>query len=356
MTRMYRLAALAFVPALTFVTAVQASPPPPAAAPTATPATTTAAPAKTAVAPAQAAAAPAASAKPAAAAAKPAPATASKTPTAAAPTAVPATSAATPAKVATAATVEATPYDAAIAGDWRKPANVARDKYRHPKETLTFFGVRPDQTLIEITPGGGWYTEILAPLERDHGHYVAIVPDPAFVTDAGAKDEDAKQIANLDGLHNAHPEVFAKAEMRKIESFGKPVFGPPASADVVLTFRNVHNWVMGGTQAAMFKAFFDVLKPGGVLGVTDHRAKPGPATDGKMGYLTEQQVIDYATAAGFVLDGKSEINANPKDTKDYPHGVWTLPPTLSQGNHGIGTYQRIGESDRMTLRFSKPKK
>ena len=342
MTRKHRLAVLALVPALTFVAAVavQAGSPPPGAAPAAIPA--------------QPAVAPAASAKPVEAAAKSAPTPPAKAATAAAPTAVPATSAAAPAKPATAATVEATPYDTAIAGDWRKPANIARDKYRHPKETLAFFGVRPDQTLIEITPGGGWYTEILAPLERDHGHYIAIVPDPAFVTDAGAKDEDARQIATLDGLHNAHPEVYAKAEMRKIELFGKPVFGPPGSADVVLTFRTVHNWVMGGTQAAMFKGFFDVLKPGGVLGVTDHRAKAGPATDGKMGYLTEQQVIDYATAAGFVLDAKSEINANPKDSKDYPDGVWTLPPTLQLGEKDKAKYLQIGESDRMTLKFVKP--
>jgi predicted methyltransferase len=242
-----------------------------------------------------------------------------------------------------------------IAGAWRDPKNVARDKYRHPKETLAFFGVKPDQMLIEITPGGGWYTEILAPLERDHGHYAAIVPDPAFAKDPKVRDEYQNWVTTLDAKHAAHPEVYDKAEMRKIVSMSAPVLGPPGSADVVVTFRNVHNWVMDGTQAAMFKAFFTVLKPGGVLGVSDHRAKPGAATDGKKGYLTEQQVIDYATAAGFVLDGKSEINANPKDTKDYPHGVWTLPPTLSQGDHNRSSYLAIGESDRMTLRFSKPR-
>ena len=262
----------------------------------------------------------------------------------------------TPSSAPPASSSDIASLDTVIAGDWRKPANVARDQYRHPKETLLFFGVKPDQTLLEITPGGGWYTEILAPLMRDHGHYIAILPDPAYETDTRAKDDDTKQVANLDGLHNAHPDVYAKAEMHKFTSRKAPVLGTPGSADVVVTFRNVHNWVMAGDQAAMFKAFYDVLKPGGVLGVTDHRANPGPATDGKMGYLTEQQVIDYATAAGFVLDAKSEINANPKDTKDYPHGVWTLPPTLSQGNHGIGTYTRIGESDRMTLRFHKPNK
>jgi predicted methyltransferase len=122
-----------------------------------------------------------------------------------------------------------------------------------------------------------------------------------------------------------------------------------------LTFRNVHNWVMDNRQAAMFKAIYTVLKPGGVLGLTDHRANPGPATDGQKGYLTEQQVIDYATAAGFKLDAKSDVNANPRDTKDYPKGVWTLPPTLTMGDTDKAKYLAIGESDRMTLRFVKPK-
>ena len=239
--------------------------------------------------------------------------------------------------------------DTVLAGAWRDPKNVVRDKYRHPNETLTFFGVQSDQTLIEITPGGGWYAEILAPLLNDHGNYIAALSKPSRPDGEAAQDKSAlakKFVA--DAAHYGHAKTVAFDAKT-------PSFGAPGSADTVLTFRNVHNWVMAGTQATMFKAFFDVLKPGGVLGVTDHRANPGPATDGKQGYLTEKQVIDYATAAGFMLDAKSEINANPKDTRDYPHGVWTLPPTLSQGNHGSGTYLAIGESDRMTLRFVKPK-
>ena len=239
--------------------------------------------------------------------------------------------------------------DAAIAGNWRSPKNTARDQYRHPRETLTFFGVGPAQTVIEITPGGGWYSEILAPYLDANGHYIGALVKPSKPDGEAAGDQQAiaKKFA-ADPAHYGHAttiEFDPKA----------PVLGPPASADVVLTFRNVHNWVMAGTQAAMFGAFFDVLKPGGVLGVTDHRAKAGAATDGQHGYVTEQQVIDYATAAGFKLDAKSDINANPKDRKDYPQGVWTLPPTLQLGEAGKATYLAIGESDRMTLRFVKPR-
>jgi predicted methyltransferase len=238
--------------------------------------------------------------------------------------------------------------DRAIAGDWRSPENTARDAFRHPRDTLAFFGIAPDQTVIEITPGGGWYSEILAPYLAADGHYIAALAKPSRPAGETAADQQAIALKfAADPAHYAHAatiEFDPKA----------PVFGPPASADAVLTFRNAHNWVMGGRQAAMFAGFFDVLKPGGVLGVADHRANPGPATDGKNGYLTEQQVIDYATAAGFELDARSEINANPKDRKDYPKGVWTLPPTLTLGDTDKATYQAIGESDRMTLRFVKP--
>jgi predicted methyltransferase len=242
--------------------------------------------------------------------------------------------------------------DRAIAGPWRNPNNVARDKYRHPRETLSFFGVRANQTVIEITPGAGWYTEILAPMLHDHGHYYGIVNDPASVKpEARAETNDLN--TQLEAKLAMHPDQYVLTQLREIDP-AAPVLGPTNSVDVVLTFRNVHNWVMDGNQAAMFKAIFSVLKPGGVLGVTDHRANPGPATNGKKGYLTEQQVIDYATAAGFVVDAKSEINANPKDTKDYPKGVWTLPPTLTLGEVDKAKYLAIGESDRMTLRFRKP--
>ncbi len=254
---------------------------------------------------------------------------------------------------ASAQTADTAALDRAIAGSWRNPVNVARDKYRHPKETLAFFGLKANQNVIEVTPGAGWYTEILAPLLHDRGHYIGIVNDPASVK-ADARAETDELNSRFEAKLAMHQDQYALTQVRQIDP-AAPVLGPPNSADAVLTFRNVHNWVMDGTQAAMFKAFFNVLKPGGVLGVTDHRANAGPATDGRQGYLTEQQVIDYAAAAGLVLDAKSEINANPKDTKDYPHGVWTLPPTLSQHEAGKDKYLAIGESDRMTLRFVKPR-
>ena len=236
--------------------------------------------------------------------------------------------------------------DAVLAGNWRSPADRARDRYRHPKQTLEFFGVRPDQTVIEITPGAGWYTAILAPLLRDNGQYVAAVPAPA----PGRAGDDP-----LHKLFAGDPAVYGKAGIVTFDPKA-PVFGPPGSADTVLTFRNVHNWVMAGTAAAMFKGFFAVLRPGGVLGVVDHRAADGASLDAvkASGYLPVATVVKLATAAGFELDDSSEINANPADTKDYPKGVWSLPPTLAMGATDRAKYLAIGESDRMTLRFVKP--
>ncbi len=231
--------------------------------------------------------------------------------------------------------------DQVLAGSWRSAANRARDAYRHPKATLQFFGIRPDQTVIEITPGGGWYSEILAPLLHDNGHYIAAVPAP------GADALRRKFAA--DAARYGHAQVI-EFDPRA------PVFGPPGSADRVLTFRNVHNWVMADTAPAMFKAFHAVLRPGGVLGVVDHRADADAAlaTVTSSGYLPTRYVVKLATDAGFVLEQGSEINANPRDTKNYPKGVWTLPPTLALGQQDRAKYLAIGESDRMTLRFVKP--
>ena len=236
-----------------------------------------------------------------------------------------------------------------IGGDWRPPEQRARDIYRHPQATLEFFQLRPDQTVIEITPGGGWYAQILAPLLRDNGHYVAAEKQPA--ADAEAHDDDSA----LRKLFAAHPAQFDHATIVSFDPKA-PVLGAPASADRVLTFRNVHNWVMDGTAPAMFEAFFKVLKPGGVLGVVDHRADDGASLDEvkRSGYLPVGYVTRLATDAGFVLDGRSEVNANPKDGHDHPKGVWTLPPTLALGDQDKAKYQAIGESDRMTLRFVKP--
>ena len=245
---------------------------------------------------------------------------------------------------------------AAIAGTWRDPKNTARDAYRHPRETLTFFGVNAKQTVVEITPGGsGWYSEILAPYLRDGGKYVAAQVDPAAVPEGRSRDNQQKTIDTLKTRLAAHPAQFDRAQIATFDP-KQPVFAAPGSADTVLTFRNVHNWVGAGTADAYFAAFFAALKPGGVLGVVDHRAKPGTDIE-KMktsGYLTEQLVIDLATKAGFVLDARSEVNANPKDTADHPNGVWTLPPVNRHDAEDDAMYQAIGESDRMTLRFVKP--
>ncbi len=240
-------------------------------------------------------------------------------------------------------------YATVLKGDWRVPQNAARDQYRHPEQTLQFFGVRSDQTVIEITPGNGWYSELLAPLLKDKGHYVAASVDPS-VSDYAKKSADSlKQKYAADPAHYGKVEVIGYTP-------DAPVFGKPGSADTVLTFRNVHNWVDAGNEAATFKAFFDVLKPGGTLGVVDHRAKPGTTAkdNEKNGYLPTDYVVKLAQTAGFELAGESEVNANSKDTKDYPDGVWTLPPALVKGEQDKAKYLEIGESDRMTLRFIKP--
>jgi predicted methyltransferase len=248
------------------------------------------------------------------------------------------------------AVAAAAPIDRVLAGDWRSDANKARDRYRHPRETLAFFGVKPGDAVLEIWPGGGWYAEVLAPLLRDAGHYTAVVPRPGKPGDNTAKSNDS-----LRARFAKAPAVYGAPTVVEVDP-AAPVLGAPGSADVVLTFRNAHNWVMAGNEAAMFKAFFAVLKPGGTLGVVDHRAHPDqpPAEMKTSGYLPEAYVIGLAKAAGFQLAESSEINANPRDTKDYAEGVWTLPPVLTLGDKDRDKYLAIGESDRMTLRFTKP--
>lgn len=249
----------------------------------------------------------------------------------------------------TASDFTATKLDQVLAGDWRSPEHKARDAYRHPKATLQFFGVRPDQTVIEITPGGGWYSEVLAPLLHDNGHYIAAIAKPSGDGEASRDKTGLKAKFAADAAH------YGKAQILEFDPKA-PVLGAPGSADVVLTFRNVHNWVEADTAPLMFKAFFAALRPGGVLGVVDHRAADNASIDAvkDSGYLPTDYVVKLATDAGFTLEEKSEINANPKDTKDYPKGVWTLPPTLTLGEQDKAKYQVIGESDRMTLRFVKP--
>ena len=242
--------------------------------------------------------------------------------------------------------------DRAMTGGHRAEANKARDKYRHPKETLLFFGIDPAMTVVEITPGRGWYTEILAPVLKDKGEYYAAVNAITEKSPDFAKQNDTFYRAMLAGA----PDLFAKT---KISVMTPPEIkiAPAGSADLVLTFRNVHNWAKAGTADAMFKAFFAALKPGGALGVVEHRAKPGTPFQQQIdsGYMTEAYVIEAAQKAGFREANKSEINANPKDTKDYPGGVWTLPPNLRNvAEADKPKFLAIGESDRMTLKFVKP--
>lgn len=209
----------------------------------------------------------------------------------------------------------------ALVSRYRTPGNEKRDLHRHPADTLEFFGIKPDMTVVEISPGAGWYAEILAPYLSPHGKYVAA----------------------------AVPVVdFAPPKMVDI--------GGENSADMVLTFRNVHNWAAAGGEKEAFKAFFKVLKPGGILGVVEHRAGKKHKKDPKYksGYVPENDVIVMAERAGFKLVGKSEVNANSKDRKNYPKGVWTLPPTFADGEKNRARYAEIGESDRMTLKFMKP--
>jgi predicted methyltransferase len=243
------------------------------------------------------------------------------------------------------------PLAAAIASPVRAPKNVARDTYRHPSETLRFFGLQPTQTVVEIWPGGGWYTEILAPYLHDQGKYYAAVE--------GGNSQEAKDDAAAFRKRMADdPAHFGKVTVTELAPPQQTDICPAGTADVVLTFRNVHNWLAAGTQEAQFAVFFKALKPGGVLGVVEHRAKPGTSMEvmKKSGYVDEAVVKSLATKAGFKFEAESSINNNPKDTKDYPNGVWTLPPSYAMGDTDKAKYQAIGESDRMTLKFVKPAK
>lgn len=235
------------------------------------------------------------------------------------------------------------PVAAAIAAPSRTPANTARDKYRHPAETLAFFGVTPSQTVVEYAPSGGWYTEILAPLLHDKGSFYALQPTGRYL------DSYKKFLADK-------PQAYGKV---KVVAFPEETASIPAnSVDTALTFRNVHNMVMAGSEAATFKAFFDMLKPGGTLGVVDHRLPESrdAALEKSSGYLKISSIRRIAKAAGFDYVGASEVNANAKDTANWPKGVWTLPPSLSQKDIDRDKYVAIGESDRMTLKFRKPAK
>ena len=236
----------------------------------------------------------------------------------------------------------ADPLKAAVAADNRLVGNVARDAWRHPYETLSFFGIKPNHTVVELSPGGGWYTEILAPYLRESGLL--------YAADGGS----ARFKAKMESMG-----VYAKVKITTFDA-GKGLLdiAPAGSADAVLTFRNVHNWMSlgDGKAQAVFDAAFKALKSGGVLGVEEHRLPASRPQDPKAptGYVHEAVVIKFAENAGFKLVGRSEVNANPKDTADHPDGVWTLPPTYALKDKDRAKYQAIGESDRMTLKFVKP--
>ena len=233
----------------------------------------------------------------------------------------------------------------------RSHANRMRDEYRHPAETLTFFEVDPCHTVVEIWPGGGWYTEILAPVLRSCGKLYAAHFDP--------NSEVAYYVKSLEGFNRKladNPRLYDAVSVTVLQPPKFKRMVSPGSADRVLTFRNVHNWLKAGSAEAVFASAYEALKPGGILGVVEHRARPGTdfQTMIESGYVTEQKVIELASAAGFELAARSEINANPLDDTEHPKGVWTLPPTLRLGEQDRMQYLAIGESDRMTLKFVKP--
>ena len=241
----------------------------------------------------------------------------------------------------------------AIGASTRTAANTARDRYRHPFETLRFFGVRPSDTVVEIWPGGGWYTEILAPYVLQGGgtYYAAAMND--------------NMLRRVREMVSANPSLYGRVRLATFPAFAPGATRvPDGSADVVLTFRNVHNWMMGYQRNSepyaeeAFRQMYAMLRPGGTLGVVDHRLPEtaDPARERSSGYVKVSTVRRLAEAAGFRFVEASEINANPRDTADWPQGVWTLPPALRLGDQDRERYLAIGESDRMTLRFVKPRR
>ncbi len=227
----------------------------------------------------------------------------------------------------------------------RKAENVIRDIYRSPYETITFFKIKPNMKVIELSPGGGWYTEILANYLSDSGLLIAAHFNPEIKNNYLKRSR-----ANFENMLSSK-ENFRKVKLVNLDS----ALAPTESVDAVLTFRNLHNW-LGPNMDNIFQNSFNALKPGGFFGIVEHRAKPGTSIK-KMkqsGYVTEMHAIEIAESIGFKLVGKSEINANPNDTTDHPKGVWTLPPTLRMKDVDRSKYLQIGESDRMTLLFVKP--
>ncbi|WP_210413991.1 class I SAM-dependent methyltransferase [Luteithermobacter gelatinilyticus] len=235
----------------------------------------------------------------------------------------------------------------AIAGAHRSPQNVARDRYRHPLETLRFFGIEPHMTVVEIWPGGGgWYQEILAPYLRDQGRYISASYNPD-----SSRDYYVRSLKKEKDRLQSRPDLYGKVEMTILEDPDHYDIAPAGSADMVLSFRNFHNWMSGGYDEKVLRAVYKALKPGGIFGLVDHRS---PTKESKGGYVSVGYVKELAAKVGFEFVAASEINANPKDTGDHEKGVWTLPPTLAGNPVDHARMKAIGESDRFTLKFRKP--
>lgn len=239
-----------------------------------------------------------------------------------------------------------------LASELRSQGHRARDQYRHPSATLAFFELEPGQSVVEIWPGaGGWYTEILAPLLRDHGQLFC-----AHWQQDSAVPYFRKARYSFDQKLSQAPKVYDKVEITVLEPPSATSIAPAASADRVLTFRNVHNWLKAGTADSVFAAMYAALKPGGILGIVEHRAVAGTSEETmiRSGYVTEARVRQLAQLAGFETIASSEVNANPNDDANHPKGVWSLPPSLRGGDVDRAAFLAIGESDRMTLKFRKP--
>lgn len=253
---------------------------------------------------------------------------------------------------ATSSGTESRPLASILAMPHRSEANRARDAFRHPTETLEFMGVQPTMTVLELSPGGGWYTEILAPYLRGRGQLVAAVPG----TDSANEFRRNMGTAFRQQL-TERAAVYGEVRLVTLDPPATIELGADASVDAVLTFRNLHNWYKDERLDQVIAATFRVLKPGGVFGVVEHRAAADMPLEriNTTGYVPQAWAIERIVAAGFVLEAQSEINANPRDTRDHPNGVWSLPPTYRGGDTDRARFTAIGESDRMTLRFRKPR-
>ena len=261
--------------------------------------------------------------------------------------------AATPACGAQTTGADLRKLQAVVNGSQRTAEQKARDPYRHPVETLSFFGIKPNMTVVELWPFGGWYTAILAPYVKGNGKFYAAAMDPAS-TDAN----DKKYNAQLKELLDAHPDLYSEVKWSVLAP-GKFEIAPDGTADMVLTFRNIHNWAWQGMEKDVFAAAFRALKPGGILGVVEHRNNDSnfdPKTQRGMAYVGQNYAKKLIESVGFQYAGSSDVNRNPKDTKDYPKGVWTLPPFYADGDKDRAKYAAIGESDRFTMKFVKPAK